>query len=612
LLKLWEQTNRAHLVKETLIFYLTHIPPQSIEGNEPTISEDKSNQWIQFHPILSKYHNEVSTIIKDEVEILLVIIRAAVKNSNLLFLNWIVHRINSSLFHQIMDEADSNDLLWLYTSNLGNPTLQTYISERLQSNQIKISKKYDYAQSLILDIPNVLDFFTQIGILMPLNLFQYIVVSIFNGQYTDVPVVRKYLSSFRTPTAKKRFPLYFEIINKIVEDRLHHSMKNNSVIEFVESIVINWENITQTRLFIRDQFAIDTYRILLIDNLTDNRPETWDTLSVEAITLSFKMMRSEIHPFIEIHLQSALNKPNWDQMARYYLALGIYRPSNDALRKSQLRKIPSRLLQDILGQLALVNETIKYCERNGFTSGFESVILQNIYKRGWNIEQRLEKSLYSLLGNVSPKLRSYIAAYFILEKGEYTREMLVFGREIDNYQIREKILRSLSRFGTAEMWLIVAGSSFDDISDEAIENLKKSRISKEERSQIIIRLIKSSQPKLQNLGLQWLHDYENFEALYSSLILTDLPSVWKMTMEFAVEHSQTITHFQKDLVFDLARRILIQSHIEVTYRKLAVEVLLALSEDELFKLQVVILFEELAKVRTKSTSDLAIEGILQK
>jgi hypothetical protein len=324
------------------------------------------------------------------------------------------------------------------------------------------------------------------------------------------------------------------------------------------------------------------------------------------------MMRREIHPFIEAHLQSALNKPNWDQMARYYLALGIYRPSNNALRKSQLRKIPSRLLQDILGQLALVNETIKYCERNGFTPVFESVIIQNIYKRGWNIEQRLEKSLYSLLGNVSPKLRSYITAYFILEKGEFTREMLVFGREVDNYQIREKILRSLSRFGTADMWLIVAESSFNDISDEAIENLKKSRISKEERNHIISRLIKSSLPKLQTLGLQWLQDYENFEMLYSSLVLSDVPNVWKMTMEFALEHSQTITPYQKNLLFDLAQRILIQSHLEMIYRKLAVEVLLVLAEDELFKLRVVTLFEELAKVGIKSTSDLAIEAILRK
>ena len=115
---------------------------------------------------------------------------------------------------------------------------------------------------------------------------------------------------------------------------------------------------------------------MLIENLTENKPETWDLLSVEAIVLSFRMMAREIHPFIETHLQSALTKPNWDQMARYYLALGIFRPSNDALKKSQLRKIPSRLLQDILGQLALVNETIKYCERNGFTPVFENVIIQ--------------------------------------------------------------------------------------------------------------------------------------------------------------------------------------------------------------------------------------------
>ncbi|MHA2090645.1 MAG: hypothetical protein ACW98K_07280 [Candidatus Kariarchaeaceae archaeon] len=612
LMRLWEQTNRAHLVKEALVFYITHIPPQPIENDEHTITETISNHWFQFHPILSKYHKEVSSIIKDDIEILLVIIRATVKNSNLLFFNWILHQINTSILQQVMDVADSNDILWLYTSNHGNPTLQEYIIERLQSNDLKIEENYDYIPSSIFDIPNVLDFFTQIGTLMPPNLFQYVIVSIFNGQYTDVPSVLKYLSSFRTPTAKKRLPLYFEIINKIVKDRLVHSMKNRYVIDFVDSIVINWVKITQTRLFLQDEFAIDTYRILLIENLTENKPEIWDLLSVEAITLSFKMMRREIHPFIETHLQSALNKPNWDQMARYYLALGIQRPSNDALRKSQLRKIPSRLLQDILGQLALVNETIKYCERNGFTPVFESVIIQNIYKRGWNIEQRLEKSLYSLLGNVSPKLRSYIAAYFILEKGEFTREMLVFGREVDNYQIREKILRSLSRFGTADMWLIVAESSFDDISDEAIENLKKSRISKEERNHIISRLIKSSLPKLQTLGLQWLQDYENFEMLYSSLVLSDVPNVWKMTMEFALEHSQTITPYQKNLLFDLAQRILIQSHLEMIYRKLAVEVLLVLAEDELFKLRVVTLFEELAKVGIKSTSDLAIEAILRK
>ncbi|MHA2251298.1 MAG: hypothetical protein ACXAD7_13125, partial [Candidatus Kariarchaeaceae archaeon] len=289
---------------------------------------------------------------------------------------------------------------------------------------------------------------------------------------------------------------------------------------------------------------------------------------------TIRLNNSEIHPFLETNIQYALSKPNWDLLARYFLATGIHRPKREAIQNSQLRQVLRRFnrSKDVLPQIAVVNETIRYCERNGFTPALEGLIISNLYQRGWNIEKRLERTIVSIMGTVSPRFRAYIAAYLVLEKGEVSEEMLALAREVESVQIREKIVRSLSRFGTVDMWVTLAESMYDDITEEAMDQISKTRFSKDKKIQTTIQLSYSKKKALRDIACQWLQDQQLKADVLPKIISNPHDDIRSMIIIYALEEFEKFSN--KHLILkDLILKIIWQPISDISLRKNALKLL---------------------------------------
>jgi hypothetical protein len=396
---------------------------------------------------------------------------------------------------------------------------------------------------------------------MPQSLFEYIVELIFQNKFTDIEKLIHYITSINHNQRPQISENYLQTVYQYTENYAYEKLDDPLIIEFCTDFVIEWEKITFRKLREEYENRFDALRIVFEKDLKSNKPNTWDNISVETISYVYKLLKFHVPSLIDGSLQYAMNKPNWEQLARHYLAMGIVRPLTSEIKKTRLKDVPKHLLRDIEGLIALITETILYCERNGFNKAFEDLLMQYMYRRGWNIDRNIARKLPGLFGNISPRLRSYFAAYLVFEQGEVSYDVLKFARDINNYQLRERVLRTLDRYATPEMLIIMAESVYNDISDASVDKLKQARIQVADRKLLLPKLLRSTNIKLRKLAIKWIED----DALTPEIVLLNIVPEYEDMYEFYFEHIERMSRFTEkssQLIFQLFRYIIWKPRIK--------------------------------------------------
>ncbi len=594
-LELWDNTNRETLVDKSLLFYICHSPLEKVitlDCSNPVNLGIHVNYWIKKHPILKKYDQRIIKLINEDEILLGKTLFNAIKQQNLLVIEWLLQHLGNDQITNLLDQFTINEKLWSFVVLDEIISLQPY-RKKLLNERIEETVEWDFLPQTEGEIEKTLEFFSITKNFMPNEIFQIIVSKIFNGDFSNIKLLISYLTKLQK-NADTQFHGYFNLIADFIKQKLMINLENQVLIEFIMNLVMRWEHITKTSLSFANQSVLDLLRVIFDDKLSEGKLETWNQLSIETIIATLRVFNSEIHRVIEANIQYSLTKPNWDQLARYFLAMGLERPSRNALKNSQLRKVPKKILQDILGQISLVHETINYCGRNGFTLGLENLIIQNVYKRGWNIDRSLDKSIKNLMGNVSPRLRSYFAVYQVLEKADVDDEILKLARNVDNFQLRERLIKSLGRFATSHTWVIIAESIYDDITEEAIEQLIKTRMLKKERIQLIIRLIQSTKNKLRDLGIKWMGEHNLIESVIPKIIGIPFSDIWEPIIEYSIENLDKFTDDQKIYLYRFIEKLIWTPRIRKKLRKLLYELTILLSNSDDIKTSAIQSLSELA------------------
>ncbi|MHA2100223.1 MAG: hypothetical protein ACW99A_16230 [Candidatus Kariarchaeaceae archaeon] len=562
LLELWNSLGFDDYLSRALLFYIKHIPPEitEIERRRISINRRLTANWQKSHLTLKKFGNKIASTLGDDKNQLFQAIMTQARMKNRLVLEWLDTSFRSKTLILAIEEATGEDILTLYVNSLPKKLTKIVTNLIAEKQDLEIHNwvKTDLTQE---QLDKIIDFFITTQTFMPQSLFEYIVELIFQNKFTDIEKLIHYITSINHNQRPQISENYLQTVYQYTENYAYEKLDDPLIIEFCTDFVIEWEKITFRKLREEYENRFDALRIVFEKDLKSNKPNTWDNISVETISYVYKLLKFHVPSLIDGSLQYAMNKPNWEQLARHYLAMGIVRPLTSEIKKTRLKDVPKHLLRDIEGLIALITETILYCERNGFNKAFEDLLMQYMYRRGWNIDRNIARKLPGLFGNISPRLRSYFAAYLVFEQGEVSYDVLKFARDINNYQLRERVLRTLDRYATPEMLIIMAESVYNDISDASVDKLKQARIQVADRKLLLPKLLRSTNIKLRKLAIKWIED----DALTPEIVLLNIVPEYEDMYEFYFEHIERMSRFTEkssQLIFQLFRYIIWKPRIK--------------------------------------------------
>lgn len=532
LLQIWVKNAQPDLIDRFLQFLVLHIPKEKKLFHKTRFKYINVEEWLETIPILHEFAERIQLILYNNFDLLRKLLIHLSRVYNLHFHTWIFTLIDHELLKEILGELTPNDKLYTYASGYYYPPDFNLLNQlKKKKDELKYS---DFAPTKE-NLKHTLGFYYRMRYRLPIDIIQLLVKFMHTPQYKSQNIHKLLLKYFDKVLYRDENQVFnfAETIKNQIFDSSHSNCKYCVIQLFY---LKNWKKLTGHT--IPDSW-LDTITGIEIVNkkvLGKISVDAITPLQVETIITTYKLLKGKIHQIIEENIQFALNKYNWDQLARHYLALGLERPNRDALIASELRKIPKLLLRDQLGRIALVSQTIKYGMQNGFTPSLENVIIQNIYLRGWNIDNKLQSKLSQIIGSVSFKFRSFIAAYLILEKSEMSNEILLMARDVASKVIRDRLLRTLERFGGSEMWYILAGSSFEDLSEPAIEQLKRLRLSKEDRIRLIQTLLNADKLELRELAVIWMDRLEFIDNEQIPLFVSSYEDIWEQLSIYYTSH----------------------------------------------------------------------------
>ncbi|MCE7735784.1 MAG: hypothetical protein GPJ54_12960 [Candidatus Heimdallarchaeota archaeon] len=562
LLELWNQIGLDEYLTRALLFYIKHIPPEKIEIERRRISINRrlTGDWQKSHATLKKFGNKISSILGEDKNQLYHAIMTQSRLNNRFTLEWLDTSFRSKTLIQAMDEATGEDILSMYVNNL--PKKLTKIVAKIIEEK-KDLEIHDWVKTELEgdQLDKILTFFTTTQAFMPISLFEHIIGLIFNNEFDDIDRIVNYITSINHNQKPKISEKYLEVAFEYVERNVFDSIDNPIITKFCTNFVIEWEKITFRKPREEDEYRFEALRIVFEKELKTNKPNTWDNISVETIAYVYKLLKLHVPSLIDGSLQYAMNKPNWEQLARHYLAMGIVRPLASEVKKTRLKDVPKYLLRDIEGLIALITEIILYCERNGFNRAFEDLLIQHMYRRGWNIDRNIARKLPGLFGNISPRLRSYFAAYLVFEQGEVSNDILKFARDINNYQLRERVLITLERFATPEILIVLAESEFSDMSEACITKFVNLDLKLPTKKQLLPKLLRSTKIKLRNIGKEWITE-DNIEP---EIVLREIVPQFEDMYEFyflQMERIKNLNEKKALLIFQFFKYIIWQPRMK--------------------------------------------------
>ncbi len=234
----------------------------------------------------------------------------------------------------------------------------------------------------------------------------------------------------------------------------------------------------------------------------------------------------------------------------------------------------------------------------------EKVIIDNIYFRGWNIERGVSSSLYNLFGSISNRLKSYIAAYLILEKSDISNEALLYASNIENYQIRNNLIRSMDRFGSPDMWLILGESKFEDMTEYAINHLQRTRIAKIEKFELTRRMLISNSYDIRKLGTDFLRT-SNFDAEDEpKIIISSYEDTWTAIMDYIQLIIKKISRDENAILLKWLNSIIWKARLRKEFRELIYPLIIQLYDnDEIINLSLSSFIESTIKNRVDEGID---------
>ncbi|MCH8906573.1 MAG: hypothetical protein IH840_05745 [Candidatus Heimdallarchaeota archaeon] len=613
-IKVWYKYGLEDLANQSLIQFISHFPTElpSLHFDDVVIlamQPEMFDEWANGHPILKIFKSRLKSLCMNEssfVQIFQNLVKSETMILPLLLMNYFEEDELSLMFEHL----DPEYLVQLYllpnTFEIDQLLLAII---GLTTSEIEIFDEGKFSAPLRISSIKTLVIFSRFSRFMPINLFQSIIRDIVSLKLTDISGLTTYISKLNHKTHQDLSYEYLDTMLDLLAPVLMENKQEKVIQNLISEILLEWEKITFQKLDENHVFKLDSLKISSDDVLkTSLKINTWDPISVETIVDTYKFYKGEIPNFIEGSIATSLNRPNWEQLARHYLALGIYRPKKSALKSSQLREVPERMI-DVLGQISLISETISYCQRNGFSPPFENVIMKNLYKRGWNIERAMSNLIPTLLGNVSPKLRAFLCAYLIIERGDVTSDMLWIAKDVANHQIRQGLLSTLERFGSAETWIILSHSQFEDLSLQAFEQLKSTRMAKEEKLESVLKMISSENIPLQQLGESWLRKTE-WSDLELQQILTS--SSTPLTIEFMKNaRNNGLSEYYQELLFQISNTIIWDPESRVILQETAFDTLVKLADLSELKLKIIETLQGLAGSQVKSRFERSLKALSQ-
>lgn len=542
LLELWNTIGFDDYISRALKFYIQHIPPEvtKIEKRRISINRRLIGNWQLEHAVIKKFGTKITSLLGEDKLQLHKSITTQAKLNNRFALEWLDTSFRSKTHIQALERATGEDILSLYVTELPKK-LTKIISNIIEEKQDLQIQEWDEVNLDEHQLIKIISFFSTTQTFMPVTLFTYIITLIFDEKYLDIGEIKAYTTSINHNQHQEISQKYLEIIFDIIESRVYEKIENPSVIEFCTDYVIEWEKITFRKVREEDQYKFDALRIVFEKQLKANKPNTWDDISVETISYVYRLLKLHVPSLIDGSLQYAMNKPNWEQLARHYLAMGMVRPLNSEIKKTRLKDVPTHLLRDIEGLIALITETILYSERNGYNIALENLLIQHLYRRGWNIDRNIARKLPGLFGNISPRLRSYFAAYLVFEQGEVSNDVLKFARDINNYQLRERVLRTLDRYATPDMLLVLAESKFEDLAKASVKKFSDARILTPEKKLLVSKLLQSTNIDLRTIGKQWMEDLD----LRPETVLNNIVVYYEDMYDFYFNQFDRIRNFNE-------------------------------------------------------------------
>ena len=170
------------------------------------------------------------------------------------------------------------------------------------------------------------------------------------------------------------------------------------------------------------------------------------------------------------------------------------------------------------------------------------------------------------------------------------------------------MLRSFERFGTAEIWVILCQSIYDDVALESLNQLKETRMSKAERETIVIKLINMERPQAWQLGLEWMVKHDLIQLVSAKMLF--LHDYGKLTILFDLLTLQVpmLNAVQKDSLLVLCLSLLWKPVIPNKLRELVMTNLIILYETGGNRETILQNFEELADTSIPARENEAIRA----
>lgn len=538
----WLNSSKPELGKAALAFYLNHHPPEGYIDLRGNIKLDKRVRdiWVLNNELLKTFESNIAEFLNSDIELLKEVFVSQAKLRNTIFLYFVNIKAKNNQTNEAILKIAPQDLMFLHITDLP-PKIEALVNSILENKKVDI----DYVDIFIQEETQeekIIEFFTHTQSFMPFELFDYFIQKFFDKKFKYIDKLIDYLTKLNHNQNTALSRKYIESIINFLIDRgyeIHYKIEFvdkgevwGDLVNFVVNFVLEWDKLTFQKFAEENNDKIDAIRIMYENHLKTGKANTWDPISVETLNHIYTYTHGEIITFIDGSVQYAMNKPNWEQAARHYLALGMSKINRESLAKSKIREIPTFLLRDIEGQIALNTETLLFCERNGFNEALENLIIRNIYKRGWNIDRNISRKIPNVLGNISPKLRSYFSAYLLLDQSEVGLDVIKFARDVEDYAIRERVSKSLERYGTPEMWLVMAESKYNDIIEESIKQLNQSRLSPEDREILCQKLFISSNLKVRELARKWILDLNFDKKMVWDAILLDYEDNFPLIFEY--------------------------------------------------------------------------------
>ncbi|MDH5403073.1 MAG: hypothetical protein OEY49_11325 [Candidatus Heimdallarchaeota archaeon] len=608
-LKLWDSIGLSEKTDEVLKQYILNIPPEEFIIDPRKYRMGKQIvTWVRAHPVIKYYQDRIIEIIKADIDILVKLLSHFMKFENELAVTWLVSRLSRKDLIAAFKTANLGILIKFSIRLYSISKLKYVINYHLNRLDKTSFTDIDYVPKSINEFHKSINFFQSHDIAIPNSYFLWINNRIFQRKDINLQFLSSYFIEVNDKIDEKTSNTWLKSILDMLLPNFNKIKDDEYFIELILEIVFKWRGIAGTNIDDELQDKIFALRIIYSDKLSENKPESWAVLPVETIATVCRLIGGDIHKFVEANIQYSISKPSWEQMAKHYLALGVMRPNKEALMNSQIRRVPELLLRDVLGQIALVNEIIQYCEKNGFTPSLEELIIKNIYKRGWNVDRRLDRIFPTLLGNTSAKLRSYIAAYLILEKGEMSNELLALARDIDDYMIRDRLRRSLDRFGTSDMWIILSESIYQDVANYGVDQLKSMRMSSIERKLAIVQLLHSTNKQLHQLAIQWMDQVEEVEEILPNLISVQAEYLFIILKKIDL---QILNPSQLQLLITRLAELIFLPRVKRTYFDEILQYFSIFTKRKEIKSQIIDILEELALSTIKFKSDKAIQTLAE-